>query len=133
MDKNWDWISADLPTIKLGPANDLAMRAGRDAKGELALDVNGLKADARGLLHTFISGSGDKAEAEAAAVRIVTPEMESAPERRTVIRAAIGDVTGQNEAKFANLDASFTLIDDWVYLMSIEGIDESGKIGRAHV
>src|SRR3546814_2016654 len=70
MDKNWDWISADLPTIKLGPANDLAMRAGRDAKGELALDVNGLKADARGLLHTFISGSGDKAEAEAAAVRI---------------------------------------------------------------
>src|SRR3546814_19728568 len=115
MDKNWDWISADLPTIKLGPANDLAMRAGRDAKGELALDVNGLKADARGLLHTFISGSGDKAEAEAAAVRIVPPEMESAPERRTVIRSAIGAVPGPNEATFATLDATFPPIDELVY------------------
>lgn len=133
MDRKWDWISADLPTVMLGPTNDLAMRASRDAKGELVLNVRGLKADARGLLHTFIAGSGDKTEAEAAAVRIVTPEMEAAPERRTLIRAAIGDVIGQNGAKFTNLDASFTLIDDWVYLMRIEGIDESGMPFKASI
>jgi hypothetical protein len=133
MNKNWDWMSATIPAVKLGPDNDLAMRARRDEKGELTLDVNGPKADARGLLHSFISGSGDKAETEAAAVRLVTPEMENEPARRTVIRAVVGDVTGQNGAKFANLDASFTLIDDWVYLLSIDGIDESGMPFKASI
>ncbi|MCE9650380.1 MAG: AsmA-like C-terminal domain-containing protein [Parvibaculum sp.] len=133
MNKTWDWMSADLPVVKLGPDNDLAMRARRDDKGELTLDVHGQKADAGGLLRSFISGSGDEAETEAAATRIVTPEMEAAPERRTLIRASIGDVAGQNGARFSNLDASFTLIDDWVYLMAIDGIDESGLPLRATI
>lgn len=133
MNKTWDWMSASLPVVKLGPSNDLAMRARRDAKGELTLDVNGPKADARGLLRAFIADSGDKAEADAAATRVVTPEMESDPARRTVIRAAIGEVAGQNETKFSNLDASFTLIDGWVYLLNIDGIDESGMSFKASI
>ncbi|MGB3808992.1 MAG: AsmA-like C-terminal region-containing protein [Parvibaculum sp.] len=133
MDKNWDWISAALPVVKLGPHNDLSMNAQRDDKGELTLDIKGVKADARGLLHSFVSGNGDKKEAEAAATRIVTPAMESDPARRTVIRAALGEVAAQNDTKFTGLDASLTLIDDWVYLVRIEGTDESGMPFKASI
>lgn len=133
MNKNWGLMSANLPVVKLGPENDLAVQARRDAKGELTADINGPKADARGLLHTLISGSGDKAETEAAATRVVTPEMESDPARRSVIRAAVSEVAGQNGTKFTQLDASLTLIDDWVYLMHLGGVDESGMPFNASI
>lgn len=126
MNHDWDWMSANLPVVKLGPDNDLAMRASRDAAGTLSLDITGARADARGLLHTLIAGSGDKAEAEAAATRLITPAMENDPARRSVIRASIGKVVAQNDTKFSGLKGDFTLIDDWVYLIRIDAVDDGG-------
>src|SRR3546814_361238 len=115
MNKTWGWMMLDLPVVTLGPDNSLAMQGRRDAKGTLSLDINGARANASGLLHNFVSGNGDKAETEAAAQRLVTPEMIADPARRSTISATIGHVTGQNGTHFSNLDAQFSLIDDWVY------------------
>ena len=121
MNKSWDWMMLDLPVVKLGPDNDLTLKGARDAKGTLVVNAVGARADASSLLHDFVSGNGDKAEAEAAATRLVTPEMVADSARRTDINAAIKHVTGQNETHFADLEAHFSLVDDWVYSLSIKG------------
>ncbi len=127
MNKTWDWMSLDLPVVRLGPANSFAMQGRRDAKGTLSLDISGARADASGLLHSFVSGNGDKAEAEAAASRLVTPEMVADPARRSAISASIAHVTGQNGTHFSKLEAHFTLIDDWVYALKIDSLDQTQK------
>lgn len=125
MNHDWDWMSVNLPVIRLGAKNDLTMRGRRDDQGTLTLDINGRKADIAGLLHDFMSGSGDKAEAEATANRIVTPDMVADASRRTVIRAAIGEAAGQNGTAFTDLDAHVTLIDNWVYALSVDAVDQA--------
>ncbi|MDO8289568.1 MAG: AsmA-like C-terminal domain-containing protein [Parvibaculum sp.] len=126
MNKSWDWMRMNFPQVKLGPKNDINMRGRRDEAGTLIVDINGPKADASGLLHNFVAGDGDQAAAEESALRIITPDMIADPARRTVLRAAIGDVTGLNDTRFANLDAKFTLTDDLVYAFVIDGIDGAG-------
>lgn len=133
MNNTWDWMALDLPVVKLGPDNSLAMQGRRDAKGTLAIDISGARADASGLLHNFVSGNGDKAEAEAAATRLVTPDMVADPARRSNITANIAHVTGQNGTHFSDLDARISLIDDWVYGLKIEGIDETQKPIHAEI
>jgi len=125
IDKKNRILSANLPTVKLGPTNDLALKAQRDANGQLVVDIEGPKADARGLLHAFISGNGDKAEAERAATRLLTPEMEKDQTLRTAIRARIGEVAAQNDAKFTDLDARVALIEGDVYLMDLLALDQT--------
>jgi len=120
-------LAADFPVVKLGPANDLVAKARRDEKGTLLVDIVGAKADARGLLHAFISGSGDKSKSDEAATRVLTPEMERDASLRAEIRADIGDVTAQNETKFSGLKAQFTQIDGDVFLMDLTGIDQGGQ------
>ncbi|MES1991992.1 MAG: AsmA-like C-terminal region-containing protein [Pseudomonadota bacterium] len=126
MNKSWDWMSITFPQVKLGPHNDLAVRGRRDGAGTLTLDITGPKADASGLLQNLGSGDGDKEEAKAAALRIVTSDMVADPARRTVLRAAIGTVAGQNDSRYSDIDAHFTLLDDWVYAFNIEGYDGAG-------
>ena len=133
MNKSWDWMSLNFPTVKLGPHNNLAVRGRRDDMGTLTIDVNGPKADASGLMHNFVSGSGDKEEAEIAANRLLTPDMVADPARRTVIRAAVGDVAGLNDTRFSNIDAHFTLVDDTVYTMNIDGMDVGAKPLKASI
>lgn len=133
MNKSWDWMSLNFPTVKLGLNNNLAIRGRRDDKGTLTIDINGPKADASGLLHNFVSGNGDKADAELDAARLLTPEIAADPARRTIVRAAIGDVAGQNETHFSNIDAHFTLVDDTVYTLNIEGMDTGGKPLKASI
>lgn len=125
MNKTWDWMMVDLPTVKLGPDNDLALKGARNDKGTLTVNAIGPRANASGLLHDFVSGNGDKAEAEAAATRLVTPEMVADPARRTDINATIAHVTGQNDTSFSDLTAHFSIIDDWVYSLSIKGKDSA--------
>lgn len=120
-------LAVDFPVVKLGPANDLVAKARRDEKGTLLVDIVGAKADARGLLHAFISGSGDKSKSDESATRALTPEMERDASLRTEIRADIGDVTAQNETKFSGLKARFTQIDGDVFLMDLTGIDQGGQ------
>ncbi len=124
IDKKNRILSANIPTVKLGPTNDIALKAQRDANGQLVVDIEGPKADARGLLHAFISGNGDKAEAERAATRLLTPEMEKDQTLRTAIRARIGEVAAQNDAKFTDLDARVALIEGDVYLMDLLALDQ---------
>ncbi|HMM14678.1 MAG TPA: AsmA-like C-terminal domain-containing protein [Parvibaculum sp.] len=119
-------LAADFPVVKLGPSNDLALKAKRDQKGTLVLDISGAKADARGLIQDFISGSGDKAEAEKAATRMLTPEMEQDPSLRSLIRANVAEVAAQNDTKFTGLKASFTQIDGEVFVMELSGTDRNG-------
>ncbi|MGV8996548.1 MAG: AsmA-like C-terminal domain-containing protein [Parvibaculaceae bacterium] len=126
MNKSWDWMSMAFAQVKLGPYNDLAVRGRRDDAGTLTIDITGPKADASGLLHNFIAGDGDKASTEAAALRIITPDMVADPARRTVLRAAVADVRGQNDTFFSNIDARFTLVDDEVYTFSVDGADGAG-------
>ena len=133
MNKSWDWMSMSFPQVKLGAANDLAVRGRRDNAGTLTLDITGHKADASGLLHNFISGDGDKASAEEAALRIVTPDMVVDPARRTVLRAAVGTVRGLNETVYSNVDAHFTLVDDWVYAFSVDGTGGEGAAFNASI
>ena len=133
MNKSWDWMSLNFPTVKLGPNNNLAIRGRRDDKGTLTIDVNGPKADASGLLHNFVSGNGDKAEAAKSAERLLTPDMIADPALRTTVRAAVGDVAGQNATRFSNIDAHFTMVDDTVYTMSIDGMDASAKPLKASI
>lgn len=124
IDKESRVLSVDVPTVKLGPTNDLSVEARRDEKGQLVVDIEGPKGDARGLLHAFISGTGDKAEAEKAATRLITPEMEQDPALRTAIRARIGEVAAQNGTKFTDLDARVALIEGDVYLMDLIALDQ---------
>ena len=133
MNKSWDWMSMAFSQVKLGPNNDLTVRGRRDDAGALTIDITGPKADASGLLHNFVAGDGDKADAEATALRIVTPDMVADPARRTVLRAAIGTVAGQNDTRYSDIDAHFTLVDDWVYAFSIEGYDGAGAPLRASI
>lgn len=133
MNKTWDWMALDLPVVKLGPDNSLAMQGRRDAKGTLSLDINGARANASGLLHNFVSGNGDKAEAEAAVSRLITPEMVADPAYRSIISASIAHVSAQNGAHFSKLDAHFTLIDDWVYNLKLDGIDATQKPIKAEI
>jgi hypothetical protein len=127
MNKSWDWMSLSFPKVQLGPRNNLSMRGRRDDQGTLTLDINGTSADVGGLLHNFVSGSGDRAEAELAANRLVTPAMLDDDARRTIIRAAAGTAYGQNDTRMTNLDARITLIDNWVYGLNIEALDEAGQ------
>tara|TARA_R110000824_G_scaffold366730_2_gene555513 strand:- start:5887 stop:9342 length:3456 start_codon:yes stop_codon:yes gene_type:complete len=131
MDRKWDWQSISFPQITLGPDNYLSIRGRRNDEGALSLDINGLRANASLLLRNVVGGDGstqaDPQAAAEAAQRLVTPEMLADKSRRTVIRAAIGTVLGQNATRFSNLDARFTLIDDWVYTFNVEASDESGQ------
>lgn len=124
IDKKNRILSANVPTVKLGSTNDLALKARRDERGQLIVDIEGAKGDARGLLHAFISGTGDKAEAERAATRLITPEMEQDPTLRTAIRARIGDVMAQNDEKVTDVDARIALIEGDVYLMDLLALDK---------
>ena len=124
IDKKNRILSANVATVKLGPANDLAIKARRDEGGQLVVDIEGPKADARGLLHNFISGTGDKAEAERAATRLITPEMEQDTTLRTAIRARIGEVLTQNGEKVTDLDARIALLDGDVYLIDLLALDK---------
>lgn len=124
IDKKNRILSANVPTVKLGPTNDLALKARRDERGQLIVDIDGPKGDARGVLHSFISGTGDKAEAERAATRLLTPEMEQDPTLRTAIRARIGEVMAQNDEKITDLDARLALIEGDVYLMDLLALDK---------
>tara|TARA_R110000868_G_scaffold108656_3_gene296371 strand:+ start:2968 stop:6447 length:3480 start_codon:yes stop_codon:yes gene_type:complete len=133
MNKSWDWMSLNFPSVQLGPNNNLAIRGRRDDKGTLTIDVNGPKADASGLLHNFVSGNGDKADAELAATRLLTSDMVADPALRTVVRAAVGDVAGQNGTRFSNIDAHFAMVDGDVYTMSIDGMDATGKPLKASI
>ena len=126
MNKSWDWMMLDIPVVKLGPDNDLKLKGQRDDKGRLVIDATGARANASGLLHDFVSGNGDKAASEIAANRLVTPEMTIDPARRTDINADIAHVVSQNETSFSELQTRFSLIDDWVYTLSIKGRDGAG-------
>jgi hypothetical protein len=117
---------ADFPTLKLGPDNDLVAHVRRDDRGQLLVALKGAKYDARGILHDFISGNGDKKEAEEAATRVLTPEMEQDPTRRTQISAVFDEVAAQNGTKLSHVDGRFTLIDGSVYLMELGGTDQGG-------
>ena len=123
MNKSWDWMMVDLPTVKLGPDNDLALKGQRDAKNTLVVEATGARADASDLLHDFVSGNDDKAEREAAANRLVTPEMVADLSRRTNINVAVTHVKGQNDTSFSDLKARFSIIDGWVYTLLIKGND----------
>ena len=120
-------LSADFPVVKLGPTNDLTAKASRDGTGALVVDILGARADARGLIHNFIVGSGDKAEADAAATRLLTPEMETDPTLRTQIHASLGEATAQNDAKLTALKADITQIGGDVYLLDMSATDEGGQ------
>lgn len=126
-------LAADFPTIKLGGKNDVTAKARRDGKGELLVDISGSKADAGGLLHDFIAGSGNKAEAEKAATRLLTPEMEQDLSRRSIIRADLHEVAAQNGTKVTSVTALFTQIDDEVYLLDLAGVDEAGQVLKAEI
>jgi hypothetical protein len=124
IDKKTRILSANVPTVKLGPTNDLAVKARRDERGQLIVDIDGAKGDARGLLHNFISGTGDKAEADRAATRLLTPEMEQDAALRTAIRARIGEVMTQNGEKVTDLDTRIAMIDGDVYLIDLLALDK---------
>lgn len=126
-------VAADLPVLRLGSGNDLKIRAERGKTGELAVEIGGPKADARGLVRQLVSGSGEPEDREAAAKRMLTAEMLADPARRTNIRVMADDVTAPNGTAFRGLRADVVLIDDYLYLMDIAGRDPGGADFQASI
>lgn len=48
-------VAASLPTVKLGPGNDVALKATRRSDGALALEVTGAAFDARPVIHSLFN------------------------------------------------------------------------------
>ncbi len=118
-------MAADLPVVKLGPENDFSFRAGPVADAALQMEVNGLRFNARGLLSSFLGGTGQKDATKMPAPEpvILTGEIVNDPVRRTVLMADIGEATGHHGTQFRDVSIRMVQIDRQLWSMDLTATD----------
>lgn len=121
-------LSADFPVVKLDRENDLVLKAERDTRKALVINVEAKRYDLRGLLNSFLTGSPfqdeKKKEIDPNAPK---PELMSIrakdQSRYMYVTAHMAEAFAHNGVELRNLKASASLVDDDLYLTELTASD----------
>lgn len=125
-------VTANMPVVKLGTANDFSFRAGPSEDAALRMEVRGQRFDARGVLSALFSGS---AEVEEAGVDtgntsepepLLTAERVNDPLRRMSLIAKIDNAIGHNDTSFSDVVVDMVQVEGRLWSLDVVGKGEDG-------
>jgi len=121
-------VAANFPSVRLGPDNDFSFTAGPAENAALEMVLRGPRFDARGVLGSLFSGSGDEKPEQDRAEDV--PLLEDVPVadplRRTAVRADIGTAIGNHGTSFNDVRVDMVQIDGDLWSMDVSATPLGG-------
>jgi hypothetical protein len=120
-------VTANMPVVKLGAANDFSFRAGPSEDAALRIEVKGHRFDARGVLSAlFLRSEDEKAGAAQEPEPLLTTERVNDPVRRMSLIAEIDNAIGHNDTSFSDVVVRMVQVEGRLWSLDVAGKGEDG-------